>query len=557
MATGKLGSKGGFGRLGSVLGGAQVYPGWSKTASVTIDNSAGTSTPTNYVTAPFTVTYKTGMNGDFSDLRFALGSLKLPFFILSYTYGVSAVVCVRIGVLAAISQNITMYYGNANAVSASSGAGTFANFYADFTAGSLDTSVWSSNLTSGSDLLNFGAPSAGLFNPANGDQGGTADATNYYFAKNGGAGVNSTIYKYPLAGGAAVASFAGPPHGAMLDIRDDTGNLIASSGSTETAVVWEITKTGTQVQTWNFSALDYGIGCGVAYYGAGQVLLMTSDASNNFKIRIVTLNSDGSYVAGSDVWTGNLGTLQGMQWVNNSVYLLVGTGSNNFIYKFPLSAGGGAVQVKQTLSLVATAEPEGLTYNRSNGLWYYGTSAPQVRAVIVFEGNMIQARATNAINHFAAIGANTTFNGPYIVGSRARVNSSGNYANVLAMGDSAAASADPLAAANMFGIVKSHGANAYLYGRQQKASVQTEEAYTTATIDTFNNYEAKFDGANVQYFRDQSSMGASVSSNVPTGVALRPILGAGNYSGGTSGSGDYVFCYIRPYQASEPTVTVH
>ena len=84
---------------------------------------------------------------DFGDIRFfdAFGN-KIPYWIESYTSGVSAVIWVK---LPSITTNtvILIYYGQPNAVSESSGNDTFI-FFDDFESGTISSSKWQSGYSS-------------------------------------------------------------------------------------------------------------------------------------------------------------------------------------------------------------------------------------------------------------------------------------------------------------------------------------------------------------------------------------------------------------------------
>ncbi len=130
--------------------------GWSYRTAVTIQEKSG-STLTDYqVKIP--VNYTTGMNSNFSDLRFtgsdgttllsywvegytAGVSAMLSYWVEGYTAGVSATVWVKVNLTANTNKTIYMYYGNVGATSKSNGTTTF-DFFDDFEGVGLDTSKW-------------------------------------------------------------------------------------------------------------------------------------------------------------------------------------------------------------------------------------------------------------------------------------------------------------------------------------------------------------------------------------------------------------------------------
>ncbi len=88
------------------------------------------------------VSYVTGMQADFDDLRFVNASgTEAPYFIISKTDGVTAEVMVRVDSLSTGMNTLHMYFGNSGVTSTASGAATF-DFFEDFTGGSLNLSTW-------------------------------------------------------------------------------------------------------------------------------------------------------------------------------------------------------------------------------------------------------------------------------------------------------------------------------------------------------------------------------------------------------------------------------
>ena len=101
------------------------------------------------------VSYVSGMNSDFSELRFKDSSGNiLSYWIESYVASTSAQVWVKVPSIAAIgTTTIYMYYGNAGASSASNGEDTFI-FFDDF---SGDLSKWNTHVALGTVGINAGA----------------------------------------------------------------------------------------------------------------------------------------------------------------------------------------------------------------------------------------------------------------------------------------------------------------------------------------------------------------------------------------------------------------
>lgn len=111
---------------------------WAERRTITIDNRLNPNILLNYQ-VKIDIMYSLTMNPDFSDLRFTSndGTTLIPYWVESYSTSVSAVVWVRVPSLPASSTaTIYMYYGNPQAISASSGSATF-EFFDDFESLSL------------------------------------------------------------------------------------------------------------------------------------------------------------------------------------------------------------------------------------------------------------------------------------------------------------------------------------------------------------------------------------------------------------------------------------
>lgn len=113
---------------------------WTKRIPITVDNSTGTSTLSNFP-VKITVPYESNMKNDFSDLRFtdSDGKTALNYFIESYSTSSSAIVWVKVPSIPALStREIEMYFGNPAAISASNGSSVFSS-YDDFNDGIFNT----------------------------------------------------------------------------------------------------------------------------------------------------------------------------------------------------------------------------------------------------------------------------------------------------------------------------------------------------------------------------------------------------------------------------------
>lgn len=106
----------------------------------------------------FTLAYLTGMNADFSDIRFYDETAKavIPHWIESKSDGVTSKIWIKIG----INNAITLYYGNPSATSSSSASNVF-QFFDDFDGSAIDTNKWT--ITNGTGF----SVSNGLLNGTN------------------------------------------------------------------------------------------------------------------------------------------------------------------------------------------------------------------------------------------------------------------------------------------------------------------------------------------------------------------------------------------------------
>jgi len=203
-----------------------------------------------------------------------------------------------------------------------------------------------------------------------GNQGLAADGTYFYWGKDNGAGVDGTIYKFEYDG-TDVTSFSGPPHAAGGDIHEDNDTLLFCSGGSEPYEVWEITKTGTKQQEWDLSSVDYGEGGEIAYKEGNTIYVFTSETTSPyaFKVREVTLHSDGTYTLGN-VWShSGVGIPQGMDYVDGRLFLLADNGSQVSIFELLLRDDGtiDTVEYKTNIS----EEGEGFAWDGDR--FFFGT----------------------------------------------------------------------------------------------------------------------------------------------------------------------------------------
>lgn len=222
------------------------------------------------------------------------------------------------------------------------------------------------------------------FDVAVGSQGLTSDGTCFYWGQDNGGSVDGTIYKLDYTG-ATINTFAGPPHSAGGDWRENNDTIMFSSGGSDIPVIWEINKnTGAKVRSWDFTGVDYNQGALVAWESGNSAYLFTSDYLFNFKIRSVTLNDDGSFVLG-DLWTcETLGTSQGLDHKNGKLYYLTDQATTvKRISRLVLPPGGGAVTIDDSRFFDINDEAEGVTWD-GNTL-YFGTISSKIYQTILYE----------------------------------------------------------------------------------------------------------------------------------------------------------------------------
>lgn len=134
--------------LGQVSMGASTISDWCNTAncdtSMALRKKIYIRSSLNVTSyqVRINVSYVSGMQADFDDLRFVNASgTEAPYFIISKTDGVTAEVMVRVDSLSTGMNTLHMYFGNSGVTSTASGAATF-DFFEDFTGGSLNLSTW-------------------------------------------------------------------------------------------------------------------------------------------------------------------------------------------------------------------------------------------------------------------------------------------------------------------------------------------------------------------------------------------------------------------------------
>ena len=144
----------------------QWLSGWAKRKVQPITGAS--SNISSAFTGPITIPYVTGMNADFSDVRFvdSDGQTLLGYWRYSYTASSTATFYVKIPLLTALlKKNIYMYYGNSSAVYTGSPFDVLL-FYDDFEDGkytgrSSPYRNWT--LVNGTATLNSSSPISGTY----------------------------------------------------------------------------------------------------------------------------------------------------------------------------------------------------------------------------------------------------------------------------------------------------------------------------------------------------------------------------------------------------------
>ncbi|MFH1412960.1 MAG: DUF2341 domain-containing protein [bacterium] len=197
---------------------------WDETFSYCRDISIVNVTDENLTDFPILIKldYDSGMQTDFDDLRFVSeqcgqGGVLLDYEIDSYNSGESAIVWARLPQFSSTGQNISVYYGNPNVVSAENPSG-----------------VWQNNYSA---VFHFSKEQNGqVFNSANGQYVGSVNNIS-----NGDDGEISDCYYFD--------------NGSKIDLRDSV-NLISKLSGT---VSWFQNRFFEDSETadryvWNFAA---------------------------------------------------------------------------------------------------------------------------------------------------------------------------------------------------------------------------------------------------------------------------------------------------------------
>lgn len=123
--------------------------GWPKRKAFPL--MGDTVTLPSYAVGPITIPYVSGMNTNFSDIRFTGldGQTILDYWLESYTAGSTSTFYIRTPSLTSkLTRNVYVCYGNTSAINVGDGNKVFP-FFDDFKDNAIDTTKWTSVLTSG------------------------------------------------------------------------------------------------------------------------------------------------------------------------------------------------------------------------------------------------------------------------------------------------------------------------------------------------------------------------------------------------------------------------
>ncbi|HEC82504.1 MAG TPA: DUF2341 domain-containing protein [Thermoplasmatales archaeon] len=459
---------------------------------------------------------------------------QLPQWIESYT---SEYVDIWVKLPNPAQNSIYLYVGNNDASRYSDGDDTFI-FFDDFSyLSAFDSSKW--DKVGSGDVKKH---TTLLFTASHGRQGLATDGTYFYWGHNNGAGVNGTIYKIDMYGN-EIDSFDGPEHSAGLDWWETHDTLLAISYSSSGSLqrIWEINaSTGNKIQEWNLDGVDYGRGGHIAWKEGDTVYFLSSDSSWNFKIREVTLNSDGTYTLG-DVWShSSLGRPQGLDYVNGHLYYLYDTG----ISKLQLN-DNGTITVLETFSSFpdGTTEKQGLTY--LDGQFHYGN------------GNLKIYRIENQVSvdissYSTSIYSKNTFGTWTAIRCKWRATSVElNYPG-FGYGNRGSPTPDIVDDSfNAHGITigNVHGTESFIRGRQSDDGTNRPDTDNLGVNQTvFHIYEIRRRSSSSEFVVDDGSP-VSLTSHYPTEDLY---IGIGGHTHNESGKSIADWILVRKYTSPEP-----
>ena len=418
--------------------------------------------------------------------------------------------------------DIYCYYGNVNAANISDGRNTF-SLFDDFSSLSYDK-LWTKY---GSGTLDKGY--GVLFTAGNGGQGLTTDGDYFYFGKSNGDGVDGTIYKYDFSGNFQT-SFAGPPHSAGGSYRIDHDTILFCSGGVDTPEVWEISKDGTKLRSWNFIGEGYNRGALVAYKSSNHIYLFTSDTSSNFKIQEYQINDDGTWSAiGIEYSHTSLGVPQGLTFVRGYLNYLY----DNGISKLQLNADG-TITVLETLSNLPGSEKEGLTH--WGDTLYYGDSNKDIR-IIYNEIIADFSSDTVYLTSKTAFGKNTAV--------KMHCRTSSNSLDYPIWGYRSSDGQEYAA------IGKLHYAHNYLQTRTSTGGSSSESGNIYSSQQNWTDYEIIRDKNDVKYYV-ADVLKHTESNNVPQ---QNITIQLGGTTHGESGNYRVSQVLVRKYISPEPSFT--
>ncbi len=215
----------------------------------------------------------------------------------------------------------------------------------------------------------------------------------WYWGQNLGAGTNGRIHKINPTTGVVDSYFAGPPHSATGDVREDHDTMIWGSGGDDVPSAWEMDGNGTVIRKWTFTGTTYNRGGAVVYTGENTILLYTSSRWS-FDIREVTINDNGTWSYGAVVATGtrSMGRPQGFDYKDGYIYYLcddynAATNSADetvkVLYKMSMPNSTGPVIVNKVWRYhtgTTNDEAEGLTFINED-LYFGAHDSKKIRRI--------------------------------------------------------------------------------------------------------------------------------------------------------------------------------
>jgi len=234
------------------------YEDWTYNRTVNITNPASVANYQHF----FNLTWQTGMNTSFADIRFAeLGGTHLDYWIENSVSGSYANVWIE--VQTANQDQMYLYYGNGGAVSESSGTNIF-ELFDDFPGSSVNTTLWTKGGTvtvSNSEAYGTGSITSKASYGANYALRSRLKSSEYSFTTSG----REPIFGFWNSANPMVATFEYSATGFALWSRTAAGATTQSQvgggigfPDADTYYIWEVQRNGTTSNTANIEGFGSG-----------------------------------------------------------------------------------------------------------------------------------------------------------------------------------------------------------------------------------------------------------------------------------------------------------